>query len=83
MTEETETLVVSILRDVQGRVARLDRKLDDVREQLVNLNADHIAIKKDGIRQDEALAHLHLRQDRLEDAVARLNTRLGLIGPEA
>ena len=72
MTDEAESLMVSILRDVQGRLARLDRKVDDVREQLTNANADHIAIKKDGIRQDETLAHLHQRQDRLEDAVARI-----------
>lgn len=82
MNEETETLMVSILRDVQGRLARLDRKVDDVLLRLDNVTADHIAVKKDGVRQDEAIAHIQVRQDRLEAQIARINTRLGLVDPD-
>ena len=83
MTDETESLILTILKDVQRRVARLDTKVDDLREQLHNISTDHIAIKKDGVRQDETIAHLHVRQDRMESALARINNRPGLIEPDA
>ncbi|WBO23542.1 hypothetical protein [Sphingomonas abietis] len=83
MTDETESLILSILKDIQFRLATVDRKVDDVRERLDNLTTDHIAIKKDGIRQDEAIAHMHIRQDRMEAAIARINSRLGLIDTDA
>ncbi len=52
MTDEVENLILSVLKDVQGRVARHDVKVDDLREQFHGLSIDHIAVKKDGIRQD-------------------------------
>jgi hypothetical protein len=79
MTDEVENLILSILKDVQGRLGRLDTKVDDLREQMHNSTTDQIAIKRDGVRQDEAIAHMNVRQDRMEAALARINSRLGLI----
>jgi tetrahydromethanopterin S-methyltransferase subunit B len=79
MTDEVENLILSILKDVQGRLGRLDTKVDDLREQMHNSTTDRIAIKRDGVRQDEAIAHMNVRQDRMEAALARINSRLGLI----
>ncbi len=83
MTDETENLILSILKDIQFRLATVDRKVNDIRERLDNLTSDHIAIKKDGVRQDEAIVHMHVRQDRMEAAPARINSRLGLIDTDA
>jgi hypothetical protein len=78
MSEVTD-LVLPILRDLQSRLTRIEHKVDDAVERVTQASNGIIATKKDNIFQDESIAHIQLRQDRLEAAVDRINTRLGLV----
>ena len=41
MTDETESLILSILKDIQFRLATVDLKVDDVCERLDNLTSEN------------------------------------------
>ena len=83
MSEDRDSPMLAILKDLPGKVARIDRNAEDLRLQFGNMSAGLSAVKRDGLRQDEAIAHPHIRQDRMESAIARINARLGLIDTDA
>ncbi len=72
MTEETENLVVEMLRRIRGSVERIEQDMADVKVRLSSLEAlqgRHLI----------SFAGLNSRMDRFDERFARIERRLELV----
>jgi archaellum component FlaC len=72
MTEETENLVVEMLRRIRGSQERMELDLVDIKARLTGVE---IAVGQ----LSSQLGSQSLRLDRIEERVARIERRLDLV----
>jgi predicted nucleic acid-binding Zn-ribbon protein len=72
MTEETENLVLELLRHMRSSLEALAADMSDVKLRLTALE-EHLA------SQQMQLVGLNRRMDRFDERLARVERRLGLI----
>lgn len=66
MTEETDNLVLDILRKLQADIAILKTDVKDIKNQLIDIRTHLVTMQNDALRQERAMASLHLRIERIE-----------------
>ena len=72
MTAETESLILEILKNIQGRLTRIELDIADIkaRQSAMEANIGQLYV---------LLGTMSGRMDRLEERVSRIERRLGLI----
>ena len=72
MTAETESLILEILKNIQGRLTRIELDIADIkaRQSAMEANIGQLYV---------LLGTMSGRMDRLEDRVSRIERRLDLI----
>ncbi len=71
MTLDNETLILEILKNIQGRIGRIELDISDMKSRL-----SHVEVSV--AQQALQLAEMNLRMDRLEERVGRIERRLEL-----
>ena len=69
---ETESIVLEHLRAIRSKLDRIDKNVDDLREQMVGMRVREHADHGDDVRRDRQIM-------RLEDEVERIKQRLDLV----
>jgi septal ring factor EnvC (AmiA/AmiB activator) len=72
MTAETESLILEILKNIQGRLARMEADMQD-------LKLRQSAVEGHLGQQSVQIAALNARMDRFDERLARIERRLDLI----
>ena len=74
MADETESLMLAMLRRMEDRTTRMDTKLDRLVDDMrdVKVRMTHV---------EEGLAGINRRLDRLEVRVDHIEKRLEIVGP--
>ena len=66
MTEQTENLVLELLRAVRADIGNIKHDIRDIKGQLISLRHHQTAADTDLLRNDETIAHLQQRMERIE-----------------
>ena len=69
---ETENIVLEHVRAIRSKLDRVDKNVDDLREQMVGMRVREHANDGDDVRRDRQTM-------RLEDEVERIKQRLDLV----
>lgn len=75
MTDEADTIVLDILKGLQDRLGRIERKVDESNARLIAMDGHLASFHTTQASQSGALAELQIRVDRVEK-------RLGLFDPD-
>jgi septal ring factor EnvC (AmiA/AmiB activator) len=78
MTDETESLMLDILRAVRGDIARIERKVDEHTVRVGRIEVALAGLHRDVAHHDEGRAEQSVRLDRLNASIERLERRLEL-----
>lgn len=66
MDENTDNLVLELLRAIRDGIGNLKQEVRDVKAQLVSMQHHWVAMNADSARQDEGLMFLQNRVERIE-----------------
>ena len=66
MTDNTENLVLEMLRLIRSDMTKMQQDIRELRNQGVSNKLHYAAIVSDIAHHDESMAHLHHRMDRIE-----------------
>ena len=66
MTDETQNLVLDILRKIQADIAILKTDIKDIKNQLIDIRTHLVTMQNDALRQERAMAAVQLRIERIE-----------------
>ena len=79
MTDETESLMLAILRNIQGKIARIEEELQDIKLRVSNVETGQSLIRQELVLQSTQISQLSHRMDRFDERLARIERRLDLI----
>jgi len=71
MTAETESLILDILKDIQGRLGRIEFDFADIRSRLSHVD---ISVAQQALQ----IAEMNHRMARFEERLSRIERRLEL-----
>jgi predicted nuclease with TOPRIM domain len=80
MTEQTENLVLEILRAIRGELAAVKEDVREVKNRLANLEVGQGTILQHMGHLASSQAQLQISFDRLSTRVERIETRLSVAG---
>lgn len=66
MAEETQTLVLEILRRMQSDLAEVKGDVRDIKGQLIDIRTQLVTMQSDALRQERTAAALQVKVDRIE-----------------
>lgn len=78
MTEETENLILGILKKIQAEQAEIRRDIREIKDRLTLMDGAIAAIRSEMANLYGLYAHQSSRIDRIEDRLERIERRLEL-----
>lgn len=66
MTQETDNLVLELLRAIRGDIAKAQGRLDDLTERLGSIEEQTSLLRRDMVRIDHRLDNFDKRLERIE-----------------
>ena len=66
MTEKTENLVLGLLRAMRPGIASIKQDIREMKGQLISIRHHLVVTDSDGVRNEEGIAHLQVRVERIE-----------------
>lgn len=79
MADEPDNLVLALLRKISAEQSILRETTADQRDQLNPMRLSLIGMREDLKAMAQEIASGHVRYDRIDDRLTRIETRLGLI----
>jgi ribosomal protein L29 len=66
MVEQSENLVLEILRRMQSDIAEMKTDIRDIKGQLIDIRTQLVTMQSDALRQERTVAALQVKVDRIE-----------------
>ena len=66
MTEKTENLVLELLRAMRPDIANIKQDIREMKGQLISIRHHLVVTDSDAVRNEEGIAHLQVRVERIE-----------------
>lgn len=79
MSDEPDNLVLQLLREIRATQETHTTDLSMIKRRLTTMGGDIAALRQDAAREALSRHHAEERTDTLEDRVARIESRLGIV----
>jgi hypothetical protein len=66
MGEQTDNVVLEILRRIQSDVGEVKSDVRDIKGQLIDIRTQLVTMQSDALRQERTVAALQVKVDRIE-----------------